>query len=225
MSKIIAAIDPGSVAGIVIVALSEATPVERTFASNQQSLLRDAMYSLDRARLVHAGTIAVSGKAQGRSVSERRSPLFTRTRDLLRLHRVTDVVIERPADIILGGFKSDKRGKGGEAQDTAFGIGNHFGLLEAAALDVNARISCYQIRSHKVRGGEYVIGWMQRRETKCPPRERILLVTRAMMRELMRRPYDGVIRKGGPDSESENENVLMALGVLMFHCDRERGRV
>jgi hypothetical protein len=220
---IVASIDPGATSGIVIVALPEKD--QTIFRS--VGIARQSMYNLDDARLVRADVIKTLGKAQERSASARRRPLLVETRQMLDAYHVNEVVIERPADIILGGFRSDKRSKGGEAQDTAFGIGNHFGLLEAAALDARfvERVHCYQIRSHKVRGGEFVIGWMQRREKKCPPRENTLMHATARMRDLVKHPYDGILRKAGPGSVYEDENVLMALGVLAFHCDRERGRV
>jgi hypothetical protein len=214
---IIASIDPGAESGIVIVALSEkAQTIFRSVQSGRQS-----MYSLDHARLVATYVIKTLGAANGRSASQRRAPLFEKMRQYFVQHDVDEVVIERPSDIILGGFKSAKRKKAGEGIGTAFGLGNHFGLIEAAALDADVdRITCYQIRTHSNE-----MGWMQRREKKCPARELTLQRARARMKDLAQRPYNGIITPVTAGSTLDNENVLMALGVLEFHCDRERGRV
>jgi hypothetical protein len=209
----IASFDPGATTGMIIVALPDGNPAG--------VLSRQRIYSLDQARLVRVEIIKTQGAANNRSASQRRAPLFEKTRQYLSAHHVDEVVIERPADIILGGFKSAKRKKSGEATGTAFGLGNHFGLIEAAALDADVdRITCYQIRTH---GSE--MGWMQRRASKTPAREQLLLAARARMQDLAKRPYDGILRSTSAGSDLDDENVLMALGVLEFHCDRERGRV
>lgn len=215
----IASIDPGATSGLLIVKLPGAT------GRVDELRLRSLTYDLDRARFVAAYTIETLGATNRRTHSQRRAPLFEKTRRYLVQHEVNEVVIERPSDIILGGFKSAKRKKSGEATGTAFGLGNHFGLIEAAALDAGVdRITCYTIRTHEQppKSGQYVLGWMQRREKITPARELTLLRCRARLQDLLTRPYDGILRQLKGDLA--DENVHMATGVLQFHCDMESGR-
>lgn len=204
-----ASIDPGGDAGLLVV---------------------DMPSDLDweRARFIYAGPLRI-GTSKIEDDSINRNRLFQQARTALTKFGVTRIVLERPED----GLAKFSVGKGknsfaGASKETAFLLGRHFGHLEAAAADLPwaVRIYSYPVTTRKARKNATDqaprLGWMQRREPRPPKKELLIARLTTEIRELRRRPYDGVLREIPVE---ENVNVLMAWGVLIFHCDRERGRV
>jgi hypothetical protein len=214
-------IDPGSITGMIALAV----PI-------------DGPHPLDfnHARLIGTAKIDV-GDVRGAAA---RAGLFSRVRSQLAAWRPSLVVLEEPFDALPTWGKGKRTG--GAARGTIFALGAHFGLCVAAAHDVGTivhdldrpHIAAYAVTSarekttHTTRGDRHKaerIGWMQRRESRIPSREHVLAVHRQIFRELQHRPHNGVLPTAAALRAVLDENITMALGVLLFHFDRERGAV
>lgn len=219
-----AGIDPGATTGLVAVSM----PPGGT--------------RIHDARLVGFGTVDAVAKAADAELSKAavRARLFHKIRDKLARWRVDVAVIEEPWDA-LPQFGQGKRGKSGHSRGTLFTLGAHFGLALAAASDLpwDVAIATYPVTSArektsmvKKRGGGMMertkaerLGWMQRRQSTIPSHERVALECALLLRTLKERPLDGVLPTRAALATEEDDNVYMAVGVLTYHLDRERGAV
>jgi hypothetical protein len=221
-----AGIDPGATSGLVAVAMPPGA------------------HRLADARLVGFTTITTAKARKGddddAGKPRRRAQLFHRIREQLVAWRASVIVIEEPWDA-LASFGQGKRGKQGHGRGTLFSLGAHYGLVLAAASDLawDVSIATYPVTSERRKerlvkkpgGGMMMrakperIGWMQRRNSKIPPHERVALECALLLRALKERPANGVLPSRADLSREEDDNVYMALGVLNFHLDRERGIV
>lgn len=204
------------------------------------------------ARLIGFGVVSAAKKGDETwARAQSRAGLFHKIRTQLETWRPDVVVIEEPWDALpswntrtggqgggsartasvleLATGKAGKaRGSGGASRGTIFGVGVHFGLALAAASDIHTQpsIATYPVTTQKAkRGRDPQLGWMQRRNGHIPKHEDTALACALRLRELKARPVDGVLPTLEALNREENDNVYMALGVLMFHLDRERGIV
>lgn len=181
-------------------------------------------------RIVDARLIGFTHLTAGTSSTESRAVvkarLFDRIRAQLTAWRATIIVIEEPWDALPAW--TGKRGVRVEGRGTAFAIGAAFGLALAAASDLpwETTIVSYPVTSAAAKGRRAErIGWMQRRQPRCPEHERTAREQALQLRGLKERPANGVLPTRADLEHEENDNVYMALGVLSFHLDRERGIV
>lgn len=192
-------------------------------------------YDYTRARLVGIATAAPT-TAHALTAPTQQASLFHRVRTHLQAFGPRLVVLEKPEDALPQGWhgRGQKRGGLRASRESTFGLGTHYGLALAAASDLahDCRVVAYPVTSRQpkpiTRKGVVVgqrvfsLGWMQRREARPPKREHLLVGLHALYTILQTRPADGILRAKSP---TPSDHVLMALGVLCFHCDRERGTV
>lgn len=228
-----AGIDPGATTGLVAVALPP------------------SVYQLNAARLVGFATVT-AGSSSTESRANVKARLFDRIRAQLKAWTVSVAVIEEPwdalptwntrtggqgsgggkslLDLARGGGGDAKKGagKGGAARGTVFQVGVSFGLALAAASDLpwDVAIASYPVTSAPAKGRKPErIGWMQRRQSRCPEHTKTAIEQALQLRGLKERPLGGMLPSAADLAREENDNVYMALGVLSFHLDRQRGIV
>ena len=68
------------------------------------------------------------------------------------------------------------------------------------------------------------IGWMQGNGASPMSHEQIAREMGYLLRTLRERPHSGILPKRSSIFATPDDNVLMALGVLNFHLQRERGK-
>lgn len=208
---IYAGIDPGAVTGLVAIALPA------------------GVFRVVDARLVGFAHVT-AGTSTTESRANVKARLFDRIRAQLDAWSVDVVVIEEPWDA-LPTFNTRQGGantSGGASRGTTFQVGVSFGLALAAASDTSrdVAIASYPVTSAPAKGRKPErIGWMQRRNGRCPEHERTAREQALQLRGLKERPLDGLLPSRAYLEREENDNVYMALGVLSFHLDRERGIV
>jgi hypothetical protein len=193
-------------------------------------------FAIERARLVGWATCTPT-KSQDLTPPIQQASLFHRVRtNMLKWHPRL-ITLEKPEDALPQGWagKGQKRGGPRASRETTFGLGTHYGLALAACSDLpyDVRVCSYPVTTRQpkpiTRKGKVVgqrtfqLGWFQRREARPPKREHVLAQLAERFDEIANRPADGVLRSG--KILAPPAHVLMALGVLWFHCDRERGKV
>lgn len=210
-------IDPGAETGLVCVAL----PIGAT--------------RLQDGRLVGFTTIT-AGSVDGDMKPQRRARLFHRIREQLVAWRVTMVVLEEPWDAMpswrtrTGGTNT----KGGSSRGTLFGIGAHYACALCAASDLpwDVAVASYPVTSEKEKRKQTAkgwrtkparLGWMQRHHPQIPAHAQTVNECAVLLARLKQLPADGVLPSRAELERVENDNVYMAVGVLNFHLDRERG--
>lgn len=227
--RIIASIDPGSVTGMIAIAVDAVKP------------------DITQARLVGEALIKIGalGDEETATLKRRTIGLFEPVRRQLVAWRPSRIVIENPTDampvwgqkqgadtrsvldIATGKGGPAKRRVGGASRGTIATLGVHLGLCAAAAIayDPDVPIFAYHVTTQpdkKRRKGH--IGWMQGNNTRPMNRDRVLTEMGYLLRMLRSRPHSGILPKQSAITAEPDENVLMALGVLNFHLMRERGR-
>jgi hypothetical protein len=209
-------IDPGTVTGMIAVLVPESTK------------------RIGDARLIGAKSVTHGGSTEGIGVTpQARSLLFFTVRETLLRWKPDLVVIEEPWDAQPMWGRDSGRTKGA-SRGTIFTLGSHFGLVLAAAASLPSapRIASYPVTSHPPkRGRPGVLGWMQRRASRPPKGDVTRDECARLLRGLCARPATGAIADEDKISayvervREHEHDVLMALGVLTFHLDRERGAV
>jgi hypothetical protein len=224
-------IDPGGTTGLVAIALPANT------------------YRLVDARLVGFAHVT-AGSSSTESKANVKARLFDKIRAQLRAWRAEIVVIEEPWDALPTwgtrlGSKADTsalsvrqlaegvQGKpaargGGASRGTIFHLGAAYGLALAAAVDHpwDVTVVSYPMTSAPAKGRKPErVGWMQRRQPRPPSHTQTALECAMNLRALKSRPLDGVLPTPAQLATEENDNVYMALGVLSFWLDRQRGIV
>jgi hypothetical protein len=201
-------IDPGATTGLVAIDMPDGS-----------------LYRIVDARLVGFAVVS-AGTSTTDSRANVKARLFHRIRAQLDAWNADVVVIEEPWDALPSW--TGKKGIRQEGRGTAFAIGAAYGLALAAASDLpwDTVIASYPVTSAaaKARRPERV-GWMQRRQPRCPEHDRTAREQALQLRDLKTRPANGLLPTRADLEHEENDNVYMALGVLSFHLDRERGIV
>lgn len=127
----------------------------------------------------------------------------------------------------MGTGKGAGGGGVGASRGTIFGLGAHFGYACAAAVDLpwETRVYTYPVTTQKPkRGRDGQLGWMQRRGA-IPKHDDVAMQCALKLRTLKEKPANGLLPSAADLAREEDDNVYMALGVLAFHLDRERGVV
>lgn len=123
--------------------------------------------------------------------------------------------------IATGGGKPKAR-IGGASRGTIATLGVHLGICAAAVLayDPDVTLHAYHVSSQSAKKRKRAhVGWMAGMK-----RDHILDEMGYLLRTLRARPHAGILPKREAIFAEPDENVLMALGVLNFHLQRERGR-
>lgn len=208
-----AGIDPGGDTGVVVLRVAITGP--------------DA-HDIQRARLVHVGTIAASSSVALTGAARRRT-MVSRVREILYRHSVTHCVLEEPSTQTNSWRGAQEEGR---ATGSLFYLGAHFGLCLAATayLPWECRVWAYPPTSPAKKKerrekdtGELVMGWMQGRATRPTPKSLTLHAMSALLTQLKQRPASGQLPTLEQIRQLHNEHERMALGVLNFHLQRERG--
>lgn len=186
-------------------------------------------FDITRARLVGYGCVAESSSTK-LARATRKALLLHRVRDRLVEWQADHIVMEQNYDVLVGGFRGKGQERRGQSGETAYWQGVHGGLVMGAAVTLpwTARLWGYPATSRidkKDADGEPILGWMQHRAPRPTPRDVTLQAMRALFRTLQRRPADGRLPTGDELAQVQPEHVYMALGVLAYHLERERGRV
>jgi hypothetical protein len=212
-------IDPGGTTGLICIDLPD-----------------DLDYA--KARYVGSATITAT-KTQELTAPLQQGSIYQRVSTHLLTLSPRLIVLEKPEDA-LPNWVGKGQNKRGQSREALFGLGTHYGLALAACVRLvgmpsDCRVVAYPVTSRqpkpiKRKGvvvGQRVfsLGWMQRRQSRPPKREHVLMALANEYRALRSRPFDGILRAKASTPELPPEHVLMALGVLLFHCDRERGKV
>lgn len=206
---IYAGVDPGAHTGLVCVAMPDGG-----------TRIHDARYI--GSACVEAGTSTKDHKANVRA------RLFHKVRDQLGRWRVDVAVFEEPWDAlpVFGAAKKGLKGRGA-SRGTLFSLGASFGLALAAAADLPwpVAIITHPVTTESNPRKKPRLGWMQRRNGRCPPHEQTANESAHVFRELRQRPHNGVLPTAAELAAEIDDNILMALGVLNFELDRRRGAV
>lgn len=171
----------------------------------------DDSFAIMGAQFVGASTVSPSTSVK---LDEWRQQLSLGDKIALQLDswRPQLVVLEEPSDALptwnVGGKGGRSAGTG-----TVFGLGRAYGIaLARVGLTTGVeRIVSYNVTSSRKKQR---IGWMQGYQSRPPKREYVLRAADELLRE---------IAAPTPLPDSIDENILMALGVLRWHCERERG--
>lgn len=200
-------IDPGSVAGLVALAVDEERPGDA-----------------ERWRWVGSEVLSATSKTHATKV-ENKLTLYWTAAKIIKAWGAVTCAIERPADMA-GSFISERGGQKqrGQRTTTAFAIGETYGMLAAAAAVAGCRVYDFAVSSRAAKPGKPErVGWMktvrtgglthvQRRADTLDEMHILSLALRA-------RPANGVLT--ADRGEQLDENVLMALGVLRFWLSRQ----
>lgn len=167
---------------------------------------------LDASYMGWIGSHTVSpSQSSKKSHAENKATLFHRVQFRLSQWQPALIVIEEPVDVNRSYGKA--RGVTGQARGTLFTQGEHYGLVLAAAVGIDIddekpvvpRVYAYPTNNHNKRPG-----WMMRGGRVAPRHEtleRIRLVAKAI---------------GAPEDVLDDEDVMMALGVLLYHLSERR---
>lgn len=205
---ICAGIDPASKTGMVALAVDADQPMNRL-----------------HWRWIDCATVA-KAHSEKRSAAMNRLALYHRGKAQLETWNARLAVIERPAD--MGGFVAVRGGQKqrGQTTGTAFAIGESYGMLAAAAMEAGCMVHDYPVTSRRAdpsRDKAERIGWMPMVRTKnfthVQQRAQTLDQLHDLSVELRERPFNGVL--ASDRTVRLDENVLMALGVLRFHLNRQ----
>lgn len=213
-----AGIDPGATVGLVGLVVPN-TGVEAN--------------DIDRARLIGVASVSASS-AKAYTNAGARGTLMLRVRERLHAWGITDVAIEENSEVTKSWKGADGQRVTGQATGSAFWQGTHYGLCLGAACSLPWPVHVWSYPPTTPRRkqgqrveratGEPVLGWMQGRG-RIAPRDLTLAGMRALLGQLKRRPANGVLPTLDELRTDPVEHVLMGLGVLNFHLQRERGRV
>lgn len=208
--RIIASIDPGAITGMIAVAVDAVT------------------LDLTQGRLVGEAVVKIGnlGDAEELQLKRRTLKLFEGVRRQLMAWKPTRVVIENPTDA-LATWGAGKRTMGAR-RGTIAALGAHLGICAAAAIaiDPDIELVAYHVTSRrdgKNRRGH--IGWMQGNAPRPMAHEQVAREMGYLLRTLRERPHSGILPRRSTIFATPDDNVLMALGVLNFHLQRERGRL
>lgn len=109
----------------------------------------------------------------------------------------------------------------GASRGTIATLGVHLGICAAAIMVTNPEIElfAYHVTAQKEKKRKRGhVGWMRGMN-----RARVLMEMGYLLRTLRARPHGGILPTREAICAEPDENVLMALGVLNFHLQRERG--
>jgi hypothetical protein len=187
----------------------------------------------DAWRFVDAVAISKSSR-QGATGAENELALFDKALDFMTRHRTQVVAIERPSDMA-GTFIQERGGQKqrGQRTGTAFAIGAAYGVCAAAGRCAGARVFDFAVTSARAtKSSRERTGWMPmvrsgRRDGRgggllhTMKREDLLEKLHERSLEIRARPLDGMSRD--EYRERLDENILMAMGVLLFHLSRQVG--
>lgn len=247
--RIIASIDPGAVTGMIALAVDAERPDIAQARLVGEALIKIGKLGDDRTTDDEDARI----RNETGSLKVRALHLFEPVRRQLVAWRPSRVVIENPTDAMpvwgqnaRGGAAAGasvlqiaqgtaggrpgaagKRRVGGASRGTIATLGVHLGLCVAAAIayDPAVELVAYHVTTQpdkRRRKGH--IGWMQGNGGRPMARERVLTEMGYLLRTLRARPHSGILPTPTAIGATPDENVLMALGVLNFHLQRERGR-
>lgn len=189
-------------------------------------------HDVERGRLIgHA--VARAPRRKGHSNAAAKCEMFARVHRLLTDWGITDVVVEEPSEVPTRAWvaASGQRVRG-QSIGTVFWQGAHYGLCLAAARATASVVNVWSYppntpkRRAKVERdtGELVLGWMQGHAAVATPRTTTLTAMRALLVQLKQRPEHGVLPTLDELRADVSEHERMALGVLAYHLNRERGR-
>jgi hypothetical protein len=204
-------IDPGTKTGLVALAVKADDPSDATHW---------------RWRGSHV--LGPSTRAGATPTQNKLRSLFVNAREWIAEQRAAVVVIERPANNRPRGWDSAGQKKGrSESVETSYAMGEAFGMLACAAHSVGARVLDYPATSSKRRGD----GWMPRVRSgplvHVAKREQTLDHLRTQAQALLMRSRNVSSARSFQSAEARDaaatldENVLMALGVLLYHLSRQ----
>lgn len=201
-------IDPGADAGLVALKVDEF-----------------ALGNPNRWYWVGGVKIAKSSREYATKI-ENTLALYHKALAFLVEHDARVVALERPADMETRRFIPGGQGQKGQAAGTSFGIGEACGVLAAAGAVARCRVFDYPVTSRKANPAKNKaarFGWMPTVQTgnftHTERRDMLLADLHDKSVRLRNRPYNGVL---APDRGARlNDNILMALGVLLYHLSRQ----
>lgn len=152
--------------------------------------------------------IVAPASRKNSSIAENKGDLFVNAEEAFQWWDLDHIVLEEPLNAAAhwGKQAGGRRSGRGEARGSAFGVGQHYGLVLAAAVHYQmavrqpVKVSSYPPTTHKGR-----LGWMDGGRG-IPPRGLTLERMRLLGLSI------------GMDAKwLEDEDALMALGVLNYH--------
>lgn len=199
-------VDPAATTGLIAVSVDADEP-QNTY----------------RWRYVDAAVIKKTDKA-GLTKMENKLALYDRARHFIDTAGARYAVLERPSDNVPRGWGGKGQNKTGvQSTEVGFTIGESVGILAAAAYALHCRVITYPATSSRGRKGKKPrVGWMPMVQTgrlvHVQKREITLAWLAGRVRELAQHPINGMIDNTEDFARTlNNENVLMAFGVLQFH--------
>lgn len=203
-------IDPGADSGLVALAIDEHRPG-----------------AAERWYWIDGKKISKSSREHATKI-ENTLALYHKAHAFILAHKAVAVALERPADMEARKFIPGGQGQAnrGQRAGTSFAIGEACGVLAAAASVARCRVYDYAATSRKANPSKNVSerrGWMPQVQTgnftHTERREMMLSELHDRSVKLRNRPADGVLRA---DRGSRlDDNILMALGVLLYHLSRQ----
>lgn len=200
---IVCGVDPGGTAGLVALAVDDDTPG-------------------DAARWRWIGSAVITKSARTHATkAENALTLYWHAAKIIKAWGAVVCAIERPADARPYWKGQDQKGHGG---GTLFGIGEAYGMIAAAAAVAGCRVYDYAVTSRAAKPGKPSrTGWMPTTRTgnltHVLQREELLVRLHLRSVALRARPANGMLSADRADNL--DQNILMALGVLLFHLSRQ----